>query len=93
MQEYVGYYENGLFHSAGKVLKIPQKKIMKIFVEEPVEEIKTMLFKTPEERMASWKRLQELCIDVPADFDEKKALAKARNKKYGYIDVEIERVN
>jgi len=81
MQEYVGYYENGLFHSAGRVLKIPQRKNMRILLDEPAEEMKIVPLKTAEERMASWERLQELGAKIPSDFDYKAEKEKMWEKK------------
>jgi hypothetical protein len=90
MKAYHGYFApDGYFCSEEKILEFREGDYMIVIPwREPrhIGNIPKTSRKNEQERMESWKRLQELRLSVPADFDEKKVLAEARDKKYECID-------
>ncbi|MCL2054008.1 MAG: hypothetical protein FWG90_06160 [Oscillospiraceae bacterium] len=73
MQAYEGYFENGSFHSAGRVIEIPVREKIVIVLDEYTQA------PTNEERWETMKKLRGI---VKSDIDEKAELAKARIEKY-----------
>ena len=78
---YEGYFENGNFYFEGKVLRLPERKSIKITIPTIAGESDKA-----QDKEAMLVRVRNLCGIVSSDIDEKTELAQAREEKHGRID-------
>jgi len=77
-QAYEGYFKNGLFHTGGRIIRIPEEQHIFITVlNKPVHDNTDNIT-----QQTLWEEVKGLYGIVRSDIDEKAELAEARAEKY-----------